>query len=200
MQQDRTSLIKKSKTGTGKHTGNTKLSVLPGLFCVCGSCLIRICSYNKPQTRLKTKRRLVKQAAGKDIKPEKTTPVKVKQTITQRTAALGQRRFKRKAQKQTLKQSQKAAKATGAVQKTWCCQDYDRLACRTSGRYWPCGDSLPGIVRSCFYYIYPWHSTSLSWITLRILFRSSTSIRVVCGGISPSITSKTRPRFSTLSF
>ena len=71
----------------------------------------------KPHAVPKTKQYMEKQVASKHIRPEKAAPVKAKQTIAQRTAELGQRHFKRKAQKQALQQSQKAAKTTGAVLK-----------------------------------------------------------------------------------
>lgn len=69
----------------------------------------------KPQATPKTKQYIEKQAAAKHIRPEKSIPVKAKQTIAQRTAELGRRRFQKNVQKQTVQQAQMAVKTTGAV-------------------------------------------------------------------------------------
>lgn len=75
----------------------------------------------KPRIAIKTKQYMEEQAAAKHVRPEKTASVKTKQTIAQRTAELGRRRFKKSVQKQAIQQAQKADKTTGAIfQKAGC--------------------------------------------------------------------------------
>ena len=101
-----------SRPQSARRTGESTGSIQKG------QTVDRAAPKQKPQAIPKTKQVMEKQAAAKHIRPEKTAPVKVEKTIAQRTAELGQRRFKRNAQKQALQQTQKAAKTTGAVLKT----------------------------------------------------------------------------------
>lgn len=84
---------------------------------VKAQALDRAAPKQKPQITFKTKQSIEQQATSKHIRPEKIAQVKTKQTIAQRTAELGRRRFKQNVQKQTVQQAQKAAKTTGAVLK-----------------------------------------------------------------------------------
>lgn len=79
--------------------------------------LDRAAPKQKQQVTFKTKQVMEQKAASKHIGPEKTAPVKTKQTIAQRTAELGRRRFKKQAQKQAVQQTKQAAKTTGAALK-----------------------------------------------------------------------------------
>lgn len=82
-----------------------------------GQAIDRAAPKQKPQTTFKTKQSIEQQATAKHIRPEKVATTKTKQTIAQRTAELGRRRFKKQAQKQAVQQTQQAAKTAGAVLK-----------------------------------------------------------------------------------
>ena len=69
----------------------------------------------KSQVEIKTREYVEQKIISKHIRPEKTSAMNVNQTIAQRTAELGRRRFQKNFQKQTIQQAQAAGKSAGVI-------------------------------------------------------------------------------------
>lgn len=69
----------------------------------------------KSQIGIKTKEYVEQQRISKHIRPEKVSSSKANQTIAQRTAEHGRRRFQKNVQKQAIQQAQTAGKSAGVL-------------------------------------------------------------------------------------
>ena len=69
----------------------------------------------KSQIGIKTKEYVEQQRISKHIRPEKVSSTKANQTIAQRTAEHGRRRFQKNVQKQAIQQAQTAGKSAGVI-------------------------------------------------------------------------------------
>ena len=69
----------------------------------------------KLQVEIKTREYVEQKIISKHIRPEKTSATNVNQTIAQRTAEHGRRRFQKNVQKQVIQQAQTAGKSAGVI-------------------------------------------------------------------------------------